>query len=82
MPSPTLIVPLPVNKFLSKVAPNVPNNIQRNHSFCYFASLTVLLMSFINKPDSSSDLITFMISLISLFAIISLVIPDPKIYFY
>ena len=45
--SPALIVPLPVNTFPNKLAPNVPNNIIS--SFC---SLT-LLTPFNNKPESS-----------------------------
>ena len=53
MPSPALIVHLPVNRFLKKVAPKVSNNILRDSRFCNFASfLIVLLMAFINKPDS------------------------------
>ena len=58
---PAPIVPLPVSKFpnkLDKLVPKVPNNITRNSPFCSFASfLIVWLTSFINKPDSSRDLI-------------------------
>ena len=54
----------------------------RNPSFCSFTSfLIVSLKPFINKPDSSSDLTILMISFISSFEIISVVIPDPKIFF-
>ena len=37
-------------------------------------------MLFINKPDSSSDLTIFMISVISSFEIINVVVPDPNIF--
>ena len=36
----------------------------------------------INKPDSSRDLIIFMISSISSFKIINVIIPEPKIFFW
>ena len=71
MLSPTVNVPLLVNEFPNKLAPNFPNNIQRNPHFCSFASfLIVSLKLFINKPDSSRDLIIFMKSFISLLEII------------
>ena len=57
MPSPALIVLLPVNRFSYKLAPKVPNNISRNPPFCSFALfLIVSLMPFINKSDSLRDL--------------------------
>ena len=34
MTSPDLIVALPVNIFPNKLAPNIPNKIMRNPSFC------------------------------------------------
>ena len=72
-------MPLPVNRFPKKLATNVPNRILRNHLFCILASsLIVSLTLFINKPDSSRDLIIFIKSFISSFEIISVVIPDPK----
>ena len=56
VPLPTLIVPLPFDRFPNKLAPNVPTNILGNLWFCCFTSfLIVLLMSFIDKPDSSRD---------------------------
>ena len=74
-------MPLPVNRFPYKLAPNVPNNIPRNAPFCYFASfLVVSLTRFINKPDSSSDLTVFIISFNSSFEIITVVTPDPNIF--
>ena len=56
------------------------NNIKRaRYTFCYFDSfLIVSLIPFINNPDSSSDLIIFMISFISSVEIISVVKPDPN----
>ena len=56
MPSPALIVPLPVNRFPNKLAPKVPDNVQRNPPVCPFVLfLIVSLTSFIKKTDSSSD---------------------------
>ena len=76
-----VIAPLHVNKFPNKLAPKVPNNIPRNPPFCYFASfLIVLLAPFINKPDASKSLAIFIISFISLFENINVVIPDPNIF--
>ena len=90
VPSPILIVPcpllvhiapLPVNRFPNKLTPNVPNKILKNPPFCYFASfLTVSLMPFTNKPDSSSDLTIFILSFISSFKIINVDVPDPNIF--
>ena len=57
MPSLTLILPLPVNRFPNILAPNVPSNILRNPHFCSFASfLIVSLKPFINKSDLLRDL--------------------------
>ena len=80
MSSPSLIVPSPT---LNKLAPDVPNNILRNAPLCYFASfLIVLLTSFINKPDSSSDLTIFIISIISSLKVINVVTHDPNIFLW
>ena len=66
VPSPALIVPLPVNRFLIKLAPKMPHYIPRNPPFCSFASFSIVsLTPFINNPDSSRDLTTFMISFVS-----------------
>ena len=79
MLSPALIVPLPVNRFPNKLAPNVPNNILRSATFCSFASfLIVSLTHYMNKLDSSSDLTFFMISLIFSFEIIRAVVRGAK----
>ena len=56
---------LPVNRFTYKLSPKVPHNIPRNPPFCSFASCLI------NKSDSSSDLIIFLISFISLLEIIT-----------
>ena len=57
VPSPALIVPLPVKRFPNKLAPNVPINILRIPPFCSSVSfLIVSLTPFINKPDSLRDL--------------------------
>ena len=56
--------------------------MQRKLTSCSLTSfLIVSLTSFINKPDSLRDLIIFIISSISLFEIINIVIPDPKTFF-
>ena len=77
-----LISPCLVNTLPNKVAANLPNNIGRNPHVCSFASfLIVSLITFINNPDSSSYLTIFIISSISFFEIINVVVPDPKISF-
>ena len=59
----------------------MPNKILINPPFCYFASfLIVWLKGFINEPDSSRDLIIFMISFISLLKIINVVLLDPNMF--
>ena len=57
------------------------NNIPRNPTFCSFALfLIVLLTYFINKPDSSGDLIVFVILFISSLEIVNVVLPDQNIF--
>ena len=89
MASPALDVPLLFHRFSNKPATNLPNDMLRNPSFCSFASfLIVLLIPFINKPDSSCYWTIFMISFISSFEIVNVVyfakserrIPDPKFF--
>ena len=81
MLSPAVIVPLPVNRFPNKLAPNVPNNILRNQRFSCFASfLIVLLTLFTKNPLSLRDSTIFMISFISSLEIIHVGIPDPNIF--
>ena len=73
MPSPALFNPLPINALSSTLAANVPNKIEINPPFCYFA----FFHYFISNPDSSSDL-TIFISSISSFQIINAVIREAK----
>ena len=83
MSSPALLVPLPVNRFPNKLAPKEPIIIPRNYSFWFFTSfLIVSLTPFINKPDTSSDLIIFIILFISSFEIINVVTLDPNIFLW
>ena len=50
-PSPAF-TSLPVNRFSDKLVPNVPNNMLRNPSFCYFALFSIVSLSpFTNKLD-------------------------------
>ena len=70
---------LSVNRFANKLVPSVPNNISRNPSFCFFTLFYfVSLTPFINKTNSSRNLIIFIISSIISFESINVVIPDPK----
>ena len=67
----------------------MPNNIPGNRLFCSFYSfLIVWLTPFIDKPDSSRDLTIFVMSFISSFKNINVVLlaksqgraPDPNIF--
>ena len=72
---------LPVNRFPTNLAPNVPNNVLKSPPFCYFASFLIIwLKLFINKSDFSRDFTIFMISFISLLEVINVVLPDPNIF--
>ena len=52
----------------------------RNPPFCTFTSSLIVSLTFsVNKSDLSRDLTIFVVSFISLFEIISVVIPDPNI---
>ena len=74
-------MPLAANRFPSKLALNVPNNIVRNTRLSFVALfLFFLLTSFINKPDSSRDLVVYMISFISALEIVNIVLPDPNCF--
>ena len=73
--------PLSVNRFSNKLPPNAPNNMLKNPLFYFFGSfIIVLLRPCINNPDSSGDLIKFIISSNSSFEMISAFIPDPNIF--
>ena len=77
------LTPLSGNECSNKLAPNVPNNIRRIPPLYSFGSfLIVSLTLFINKPNSSRDLIIFVISSTSSFEIINVVIPDLKAFFW
>ena len=57
--------------------------MSRNPLFCSLASFSIVSPTpFINKPVSSKDLIIFMISFISSFEIVSVVMSGPKIFFW
>ena len=74
---------LRVNRFSNKLAPKVPNNILRNPPLCSFVLFLIISpMPFINKPDSSRGVIIFMISFISSFEVINVVVPDPNIFLW
>ena len=84
-------MPLPVNRFPNKLAPKVSYNIPRNRPSCSVASLLIVLITlFTNKPDSSSDLTIFIMSLISSLEFINAVclaksegsVPDPNIFLW
>ena len=71
--------------------PNVPNNALRNPPFCSFTSFwTVSVTPFNNKPELSRDFTILIISSISSFDVINVVLceaedegwlwPDPNIF--
>ena len=71
------------SRFPDKLGPNIPNNILRDPHFCSFTSFwTVSVTPFNNKPKSSSAWTILIMSFISLFDIISVVVllwPHPNI---
>ena len=81
IPSPARVTPFPpVNKFPNNEAPKVPNNILRNLPLCSLASCWIVsLTPFNNKPEFSRDLTIFIISFISSFEIIKVVVPAPLV---
>ena len=64
------VTPLPVSLFPNNVAPNVPDEIPRNPLF-------VILLHFQFSQKSSRDLNIFVISSLSLFEMIDVVVPEP-----
>ena len=69
--------------FPNKLVHKVTNNIPRNPAFCYFASFLIAwLIHCFSKPDSSRDLTTFIILLISSLEIINPVAPDQSIFLW
>ena len=76
-PSPAITNLFPVNAFPILLGANVHNNL-RNPPFYYFTSfLIVSLTSCFSIPYYSGDLVIFIISSISSFKIINVVVPDP-----
>ena len=81
IPRPTVLVfiPLPVNRFPTKLASNVPNSMQRNSPLSYFAIFSIV--TFYQLQDYSRDLTLSMTPLISLSKIISVVMHDPYLFY-
>ena len=68
--------------FANKLAPNEATNISRNPHFSSFDSFSIFFETpLFNKSDSSKYLTIVMVSFISLFDIINVVISDPYISF-
>ena len=79
--SPALIVPLAVNRFPYKLAPNVPNNIIGNPLLCSLTSFWIVSLTPINdKLEYSIGLTILIMSSILSFDIINVVVSDPKIF--
>ena len=76
-PSPARATPFRANICPNKLAPNVAANIPKNQILCFFTSFSTVSLTSINKPDSSYDLIIFLISLKSSFKSTNVVVPDP-----
>ena len=73
---------LPASMFPNKLAPEVPNNIPKNPRFYSFVFCSIVLVTPFNKISESSRALTiFIISFISLFEIISVVILERCIFF-
>ena len=83
IPSPARVTPFPpVNKFPNNEPPKVPHNILRNPPLCSLPSCRIVsLTPFNNTPEFSRDLTIFIISFISSFEIIKVVVPEPSIFF-
>ena len=78
-PLPHFATPLPASIPPNKLALNIPNSISTNlpsRSFVLF--LVISAMPFISKVYYSRDFAIFIISFISSFRIINVVMPDPK----
>ena len=81
LPVPVLTIPFPVNKFPKKLAPRVPYNILKNPPFCFFVSFIIALVTPFSKIfESSSAWTTLIISFISSFDSIKVVVPDLNIF--
>ena len=69
--------------FPNKLAPKVPYNIPKNPPFCYFVSFLIVCVTPLSKllePSRASTI--FIMSFISLFEIVKVVIPEPCIFFW
>ena len=68
--------------FHKKLAPKVPNKIPKNPPLCSFVSFLIVLVIPFNKILESSRACTmFIMSFISLFEIIKVVVVEPCIFF-
>ena len=54
IPSPSLIVPFPVNKFPCKDAPKVPKSIDKKPFSCSFVSFLIILVTPFSRIFESS----------------------------
>ena len=92
IPSPARTIPfLPDYKFPNKLAPKVPNNIDKNPPFCSLVLFSIVSVTPSNKiPEFSNASIMFIMSFMSSFSIINLVtcfalgfaaVPEPCIFF-
>ena len=84
---PALKNPFPDNKFSNNEAPKVPNNIDKKPPFYSLLSFLIVLITPFNKtPESSRLLIIFIMSFISSFEIIKVVVfgvdPEPSTFFW
>ena len=69
--------------FPNKLAPKVPNTIPKNPLFYSFVSFSIVLVLSFNKILESSRAWTiFIMSFISSFQIIKVVLPEPCIFFW
>ena len=81
-PERALAIPFPANNFPNKLAPKVPNKIFKNPPFCSFVLFLIVLVTLFSKILESSRAGTiFIVSFISSFEIIKVVVPEPFFYF-
>ena len=72
---------MPAEILPNKIKPIASNEILRNTLICSIASLLIVLLApFNNNPESSRDLTILIMSSISSFDIISVVVPQSKIF--
>ena len=69
--------------FPNKVASKIPNHIPRNPPFCSFVSFSIVLVIPYNKIIQSSKAWTnFIMSIISSFEIVRVIVPEQCIFFW